>query len=474
LLQNICNVTIVTKGTITDSNSYRAQGGIAFSDPSDSKAIKLHVTDTFLAGSKYGDLGRIQKIIETGSQEVHNLIKYGLEFDKNADGSFQYALEAAHSYPRVLHLDGDQSGKGLVDFLLEKLHNVTILEHHTAVELVREQNSSTPRCLGVFAQNSRDEQVFLSADVVVLATGGLGQLYSQTSNAQTITGDGLILAKKFGCVLKDLEMIQFHPTILEVDGKAVSLVSEAVRGAGAKLVDENGEQIMKNVHPLKDLAPRDIVSREVYKHKQRGEAVFLDISAVEHFESRFPSIAQTLSTYQIDKLVPITVGAHFLMGGVEVDQEFRCGSNLYAVGEVADYLTHGANRLASNSLLECLASASIVANSIRQNSSRFADVGALYTNSAHISSSLLIHKSLMFGTQGSELKKSIQNQAMLNLAPIRNFRQIEQFLAWCNVQIDVKTSHLNYYDHQMLELAKEIAQASLGRTSSLGAHYLES
>jgi L-aspartate oxidase len=359
------NVTIFTKAKKEESNSWLAQGGVAASI-SQEDDWRCHFADTMIAGCHHNDEKAVELLVREGPKRIREFINAGLSFDVNQDGSLHLGQEGAHRKRRILHAGGDQTGRTMVSFLLEKLMGrVTIVEGEHVIELLVENG----RCVGIKTKNQLGEMACYYASAVVLAAGGCAGMYAFSSNASTVTGDGIALAYRAGAVIADAEFIQFHPTMLFVDGKAVGLISEAVRGEGAVLVTEDGRRMMEHVHPLQDLAPRDIVARAIYDEMSKGHRVYLDISAIHHCRERFPTMANLCAKHGIDMetgRIPIVPGAHFLMGGVLVND---CGQTsiqeLYAVGEVACTGVHGANRLASNSLLEGIVFGARVAEAIR-------------------------------------------------------------------------------------------------------------
>lgn len=350
------NVRILTKSELRTANSYLAQGGIAAAiGPTDHPS--RHFVDTLEAGRFHNNHETVQKIIDEAPALIKELAQNGDVFDKDQHGDLSLGMEGAHSEKRIVHSGGDATGKNVMEYLISCLHeNVTIEENVFAYELVL--NSKKNRCIGVKAKRQDGTiQTYLGTHVI-MATGGCGQLYSYTSNAETVCGDGIAMAYLAGAEIADMEFIQFHPTLLYIDGETKGLISEAVRGEGAILVTEDGKRIMEGVHPLKDLAPRHVVSQKIYEYLKNGSKVFLDISRIENFEQRFPSISIKCKENGIclaDGKIPVAPGSHFLMGGIKTDLIGRSSiEGLYAIGESACTGLHGANRLASNSLLEGL------------------------------------------------------------------------------------------------------------------------
>lgn len=454
-------VTIVCKGSRRNCNSYLAQGGIAVAnDPEDS--WQQHYQDTLQAGVQHNHPSHTRLMVAEGPAILQELMADGLSFDRQADGRFQYGLEGAHSVPRILHCQGDQTGKYMTDFFQKKLRQVQWLEQAQVSELL----TIDDRCCGIRYLDQQDRPKELAADAVVLATGGFGGLYPLTTNDETITGDGAAMILRLGLPLQDMEFMQFHPTLLTIGGHCFGLISEAVRGAGARLVNETGRAIMEQHHPLKDLAPRDVVARILTEEYENGHEVFLDISAIDDFTTHFPQISSNLQKhgipYETTGLIPVRPGAHFAMGGIPVDRHGQTAlKNLYAVGEAAWTGVHGANRLASNSLLECLVFGKRVATAIsRQESALVSTVNG--TGAA---------KGVSFALP---LKAELQKKAWQALSIQRSQAGLEAFLAWLQPYHYRQLPPI--YDREQLAtanlclVAEAIATAALQRKESLGAH----
>lgn len=345
-------VTLLTKADLGTSNTRWAQGGVAVvTDPADS--VASHVADTLAAGAGLSDAAAAEVLCSEGPDAVARLMRLGVRFDVH-DGELARGLEAAHAHARVLHAGGDATGAAISDTLVARVRAsaVEVRERTTVVDLVVDGPAG-----GVVGVRLLDGTV-LRADAVVLATGGAGQLYPYTTNPAVATGDGLAAALRAGAVAADLELYQFHPTALAVPGSP--LVSEAVRGEGAVLRAADGHRFMPAVHPDAELAPRDVVARGIAEQMacQGGAPVLLDATALgaAFLARRFPTIDASVRAHGLDwgaEPVPVAPAAHYFMGGVRTDLEGRTSlPGLLAVGEVACNGLHGANRLASNSLLE--------------------------------------------------------------------------------------------------------------------------
>lgn len=353
-LQFSKKVTILSKSNKYDSNSMLAQGGIAAAiDTNDS--WQGHFEDTIEAGCHHNDSNAAELLVKQGAEEVLALIRSGFSFDQDPEGNLLLGQEGAHRFSRILHAGGDATGKAVIHFLLSQLnHNVEIIEDEMALDLI----ISDGICKGVYTRNSTGDIQTHLAQQTVLAAGGCGGLYLHTSNSNAITGDGLAMAFRAGAILTDMEFTQFHPTMLLIDGECVGLISEAVRGEGAFLQNADGDAFMEGVHAFGDLAPRDIVARTIFSQMKNGHRVFLNITSIQNFESRFPTISAMCKKHGVclkEGLIPVSPGMHFLMGGIKTDLVGKTSiRHLFAIGEAACTGVHGANRLASNSLLEGL------------------------------------------------------------------------------------------------------------------------
>lgn len=352
------HVGLINKNTLPVSASDWAQGGIAAAiAPEDSAA--LHVQDTLAAGAGLCDLEAVKFLVEEAGACIDSLVKMGVAFDRTGP-DLALTLEAAHSRRRVLHA-ADTTGKAVISTLTAKVlsrKNIQLVSPAFALSLWLDE---TGRCQGI-SSICGSQVKWLRAQAVVLATGGGGQVFAQTTNPSVSTGDGVAIAWRAGALLRDLEFVQFHPTALSTAGAPRFLISEAVRGEGAHLVDSKGYRFAFDFHPSGELAPRDVVSRAIFRHLQKtGEPhVWLDLRpiAVDRLRYRFPNIIQVCADWGIDIFsapVPVTPAAHYWMGGIVADKFNQTSiPGLYAVGETASTGVHGANRLASNSLLECL------------------------------------------------------------------------------------------------------------------------
>lgn len=359
-------VLLLTKSVLGESNSKYAQGGIVgvvHQNPLDS--VESHVADTLKAGAGLTDEAVTHYISESSDCVINDLIECGVDFDKDSKGNLNFTLEAAHSFRRILHVGGDATGKGIVEALSNKVRedsNITVVENSMAVELLV---NSDNECKGLILHNElTNEHEIVYTSAVVLATGGLGQVYKYTTNPDGATADGIDLAYNAGAIMQDMEFVQFHPTALAIspNSKNRFLISEAVRGEGAKLIDKSGHEFMSSYHDKRELAPRDIVTRAIFNEMKKSHSsnMFLNASIIDKAKllMRFPTIAGRCKENGIDissMPIPVAPAAHYFMGGIKATVEGKTSvRGLYAIGETASTGLHGANRLASNSLLECV------------------------------------------------------------------------------------------------------------------------
>src|SRR5215212_7456653 len=355
------DVVLLTKDTAEQSNTWYAQGGIAaVLQPLDS--VDAHIRDTQVVGAGLCDERAVRITVEEGPKRVLELLQWGANFDKQVGNAYDLAfgLEGGHSYARILHAYGDATGKELAQTLIRRVRekdSIRISESSFAIDLI----TNDSHCVGALAMIDGHINV-IWARRTILASGGAGQLYRESTNPKIATADGHAMAYRAGAKLKDMEMVQFHPTTLYVAGSSRALVTEAVRGEGAHLVDRTGYRFMKDYHADGELAPRDVVSRAIVEQirKTNFTHVFLDVRHLptQKFRERFPQLARLCDEFEIDMSkdpIPIHPATHYMIGGVEADELGLTSLNgLYAIGEASCSGLHGANRLASNSLLEGL------------------------------------------------------------------------------------------------------------------------
>jgi L-aspartate oxidase len=353
-----CAVTLIGKAPFADGgSSVLAQGGVAVALGADDSPAR-HAADTLAVACGLGDAAVAELVTSEGPERFRQLLRLGAHLDRGPGGSIALGREAAHSRRRVIHAEGDATGAELVRALAAAVWastNIELLEETLAVDLVVEDG----RVAGVVAVDRGGRWTVYRAPAVVLATGGVGGLYASTTNPIEATADGLAMAARTGARLADLEFVQFHPTALADGSRPMALVTEALRGEGAVLVDQHGRRFMTDVHPLAELAPRDVVARAIWQRRQTGDEVLLDATALAAIlEGRFPTVVRLCRGRGLDPArqpIPVSPAAHYHMGGVVVDTRGRTSvDGLWACGEVACTGLHGANRLASNSLLEAL------------------------------------------------------------------------------------------------------------------------
>lgn len=481
-------ILLLTKSQLSESNSRYAQGGIVGVLPENKlDSVSLHVADTIKAGCGLSDFNVVKFVSEKSQHAIKDLIKYGVSFDKNEKNELNFTLEGAHSVRRILHVGGDATGYGIEKALVEKVKNdanisqiVTIYEQTLAIDLLKDSNDN---CRGVVSFNNvTQEYEAIYAPVTVLATGGTGQIYKYTTNPSVTTGDGLALGIRAGAVTKDMEFIQFHPTALSIENSdSRFLISESVRGEGARLLNQKGEYFMSE-HAQKDLAPRDVVARCIYSQLSKGNKVYLDASFIDSdkFKNRFPNIYKTCLENGIDIAhdnIPVAPAAHYCMGGIKTEINGKTSiNNLYAIGEVACTSLHGANRLASNSLLECVVSAYELVNTVSKldlKSSQIIDetVISIIKRYTETDSDNLDDVDVM------ALKAKLKNIMWNNVGIIRTEESLLTALSEINALSEFynnkdKCNSIDEYEFRnMLLVAKCITNAALKRKESIGAHF---
>ena len=481
------NILLVTKAYPNDANSYYAQGGIVgVMRENTTDTITSHIEDTITAGAGLNIPETVKNISENSDSVINDLIKQGVDFDRDENGKLCFTLEAAHSVRRVLHSGGDATGRHLQTSLLnavKELKNVDIYENTTAVEILVSENNE---CKGlILFNNFTGEYETVYAPAVVLATGGIGQIYKYTTNPSCATGDGLALAYNAGLKLRDVEFVQFHPTALAVKNSLNRpLLTEALRGEGAILLNEKHERFMPSYDKRAELAPRDIVTRaiETEMRKTSAENVFLDATHIETEKliSRFPTVREICAKSGIDitkDLIPTSPAAHYSMGGILADTEGKTSvKGLFAIGETASTGLHGANRLASNSLLECAVCAFNLVKSLsnydftppKQIDLRTKSIIDRYGDETTINGAEADTESLI-----NKLKNTMWENAGI-------FRDEKSLLAALNDISEItlkfnreyKCYNKDEYElRNMLITARAIVICALNRKESRGAHY---
>jgi L-aspartate oxidase len=466
LLNKNLNVRIITKSKVRNANSYLAQGGIAAAIGKQDHPSK-HYMDTLKAGRFHNNEESVRKIVNEAPALIREIFTKGSVFDMDSNGEMLLGMEGAHSEKRIVHSGGDATGKNVVEYLIGQLKdNASIEEDVFAYELIVKEN----RCIGVKTKKPDGEIQIYYANNIVLATGGCGQLYTYTSNAETVTGDGIAMAYLAGAQVADMEFNQFHPTLLYINGETKGLVSEAVRGEGAILITEDGTPIMEGVHPLKDLAPRHVVSQKIYEYVSKGKSIYLDIHSIPNFSERFPSITEICEENGVDLAagrIPVVPGSHFIMGGIKTDLIGRTSINgLFAIGESSCTGLHGANRLASNSLLEGLYQGKKLSEWFNQERMK-----PLSCELIKISSEINIKQADL------PEKSVLQNKMMEHVGIVRNKVLLEKQKSWLAEFNVNEIKELDAYSINDIErifmviVAELITESALKRTESRGGHY---
>ncbi|WP_345803121.1 L-aspartate oxidase [Microbacterium sp. AZCO] len=485
-----CRVTLVTKDVLEHANTRYAQGGIA-GVMFDDDRVEDHIRDTLTAGAGLGDPAAVRVLAEEGPARIRELVALGVAFDRDASGHFLKGLEAAHSYPRILHSGGDATGTAIEKALVARLRasEVAVVEHAFLVDLVvRDGRAAGVELLVGDAPGRIGQRETLTGDAVVLATGGAGELYAYTTNPPVATGDGIAAALRAGVAVSDLEFFQFHPTIIGV-GDAF-LVSEAVRGEGATLIDEDGRRFAFDAHPDGELAPRDVVARAIAHQMelQDGRPVFLDATHLRatyeeraaFLAKRFPTIDAAVRERGLDwarEPIPVTPAAHYLMGGVATDLFGRTSlPGLYAVGEVARTGVHGANRLASNSLLEGAVFGARAGDAITGDlaSGDWPLVTAAPRHTADPSSPERTPSADVDSAVEPFSRAALQHVMWEDAGLVRDEaglrRAASLISAWRSAARTPRTE-AEFEDENLLLVAERLVAAALGRRESVGAHF---
>jgi L-aspartate oxidase len=455
------SIVVATKAELLDSNTSYAQGGLAA--VTGALAIdspELHLQDTLKSGAGLTDPAIAKSIINDGARLVRRLEDLGVNFDKDVAGRTELALEGGHSRSRVLH-SKDTTGRTISTALVEQVRassRIHVLEQAIAAELLL----SDDRCAGAHLLHN-DSAINIRAGAVVLATGGVGQVFERTTNPSVATGDGIALAYRAGARVVDMEFVQFHPTALALDDAPAFLISEAVRGAGAILLDGEGQRFAHRYHPDAELATRDVVARAILStmRDQNLPSVFLDMSGIDgSIEKRFPNIVRTCRSFGIDPLrqaIPVAPAAHYFMGGVWIDSDGVTSlPGLYAIGECASTGLHGANRLASNSLLEAGVMGMRVAERIAIDEPRIARSPLVQP----LSVPYLVPKNM------HEFRRCMYRYAGL----VRDRDGLEKLMQMPGTPVASLTAEA-LQQANVFQVGKLIAQAALERKECRGAHW---
>ena len=471
---------LITKESIDISNSWLAQGGIAAA-VSKGDLPKYHYEDTLLAGAGLVNTEAVTVLVEEGPEDIKTLLDWDVPFDLDEDGDLLITREGGHRRNRIVHAHGDGTGRETVKALARLVatkENIKFMPNKFLLDVV----TSEDQVNGVIISD-KDNKEFIGAKQVILCTGGSGQIYEHTTNPGIATGDGVAAGIRAGALVKDMELVQFHPTGLYIEGEKGRsfLISEAVRGEGGILRNINGEAFMADKHELKDLAPRDIVARCILNEmkKTNSPCVYLDVTSKskEFLSKRFPTIFGECLNQGIDiskELIPVCPVQHYMMGGIATDLFGRTGiEGLFACGEAANTGVHGANRLASNSMLECLVFSRRAVSIINENSVRY--------DKSNISMELPVDslKNLLnLELEVTSLKDMIRELMTNNAGAIRHEQDMISALDSITkihntldaVVLDTKEKAEVY---NMSIVAMEILKGAINRKVSIGAHYRE-
>ena len=469
-------ITLLTKKALTESNTEYAQGGIAVA-LGDKDSPQLHLEDTLKAGANFCDPQAVEILVSEGPKCVEELIEIGTQFDK-IEGKYQTTLEAAHQRPRILHAQGDATGAEIERALSEQVKKedkIQIKEEVLVIDLLTQDN----RCYGLLALDTKQKQLqAYLAKAIILASGGLGQLFCNTTNPVVATGDGMALAYRAGAKLANLEFIQFHPTALYHQGSPKFLISEAVRGEGAILKNSKGEPFMAAYHPLAELAPRDIVARAITDQmkKNNSPCVYLDATRIKDpFEKRFPTIYQNCLMMGInpqEAYIPVAPAAHYTMGGIKTDTWGQTNlQHLYACGECSSTGVHGANRLASNSLLEGLVFGHRIAQKVKETLPGVPEVPKT------LKLSYQLPRKGGKGFPVESIRKAMQRLMWDKVGIIRNASALKeaakQIQKWQSFLAGSLQEVAEFELANLLILADLVTRSALKRQESRGAHYRE-
>lgn len=477
-------VLLITKKNLKDSATQHAQGGIAV--PLGKRdSSELHFKDTIKAGAGLCNPAAVRTLVKNGPEEIFKLIEWGAQFDKKGD-SYDLGREAAHSRSRVIHASGDATGQEVERILLEKLSTIkrcTVQENVFLLDFI----VSEGKCSHVLAYDEKAKNILvIEAKAVLLSSGGSGQLYGITTNPEISTGDGIASAYRCGAELTDLEFVQFHPTALylksQQKGKPLFLISEALRGEGAILRNSKGYAFMADYDKRKELAPRDVVTRAIFTEMEKNKCpfVYLDISPIENFAKRFPNIWGTCKEFGIKlskKMIPVEPAAHYMMGGVKTDLWGHTSiPGLFAAGEAACTGVHGANRLASNSLLEGL----VFGTRIAQAAKKYIKNSEKPKSRIKVSYAIQIPDRLRkLDKKLIEIRTTLQSAMWSKVGIMRSEGSLKEAMEAIKAlkedlekTVEVPVIYLPYLElRSMIEVSELITGAALQRTESRGSHY---
>ncbi len=477
---------IVTKSELIESNSKYAQGGMVGVMPENEiDSYTLHVEDTIKAGAGLTDAKVAEFISKKSAVVVKELQNFGVKFDTDENNRLKFTKEAAHSVNRIIHAGGDATGyrieNSLVKYLLSQ-KKTDIYEQTLAVELLKDKNNINR---GLIVYNYAENRYeIIESPAVILATGGIGQLYKYTTNPDITTGDGIALAYRAGAAVRDMEFVQFHPTAFALnDGGSMFLISEALRGEGAKLVDKDGRTFMEKYDKRLELAPRDVVARAIRNEMNinKTKNVYLDATHIneQEFKKRFPTIYSNCCRFNInpsEEYIPVSPSAHYFMGGVKTEINGKTTiKGLYAIGETACTGLHGANRLASNSILECVVTAYELVDYLKQS-----DLAYSYVQDDNITKIINFYENEIYINKQINIKEMFSDLKELmwqNAGIIRDGVKLEsarEELKKTEEKFGYKykcPDRSHYEMRNMLAAAKLIVEFALKRKESRGAHY---
>ena len=466
---------ILTKDKVEESNSAYAQGGIASVwDPED--RFDNHIQDTLVAGCDLCDLRTVEMVVREAPERVAELIRWGTRFDQ-LDGALVLGREGGHSHQRIIHALGDATGKEIMRAMIQhtrSLSNVEICEEAYTIDLLTYDD----RCCGAIVSIQQRAPVLIWAKQTILCTGGCGQVFRESTNPRVATGDGHAIAFRAGALMRDMEFMQFHPTVLYIAGSSRTLITEAVRGEGAYLVDSNGYRFMEDYDPRLELAPRDVVSKSIVAQmdKTQSACVYLTLAHLDahYVRQRFPGIAKVCQSFGLDitkDAIPVRPGAHYMIGGALVDDQARTSlPGLWAAGEVTSSGLHGANRLASNSLLEGLVYGALAG--------RHASDAALQDPTVSLSVLPIQNQMQVADPQEidlADIRNSVRSLMWRHVGVQRTEQKLEEALQQLNRYSSYVLSHqpggIDGWELQnMLTVSLMMAQAALARTESRGVH----
>jgi L-aspartate oxidase len=472
------DVIVLSKGDLRNTNTAWAQGGIAsVTDPLDS--TESHISDTLTAGAGLCDLDAVRTVIEAGPSHMNELLGWGMRLDRNPQGEIMLGREGGHATSRIVHSNGDATGAELQRVLTERVRatqGVRLFEKCFALDLITPSNEPGSPVLGAITHHPKYGLQMIWARSTILASGGAGMLFRETTNPSLATADGIALAYRAGASLADMAFVQFHPTTLYLAGASRSLITEAIRGAGAHLLDASGRRFMLDVHPMAELAPRDIVSQAIVRQisQQGGQNVMLDCRHVSNFGARFPGIAALLHRFDLDPtvdLIPVHPAMHYMVGGVRTDMHGRTDvPGLYAAGEVACMGLHGANRLASNSLLEGLVMGEVAGRACREQH---------LPGSAVRPGPVTVISDIRPSDRGeldlSDVRSSLRSAMWRNVGIERTGTKLRSVLEmidfWATYTLDKIFDDVSGWETQnMLVAAALVARSAHWRTESRGCH----